>query len=128
DVAHLDELAQRIDSLIEAGNCFQAAETDLLFHRYVWQKSGNPVLYQVLDVLTVPLFAFMSVMLNMVGIDHYRTLALPHHDLVEAVRQRDPERVRKAIREHLPISSGSIARARMYPVAQTPERISRNFQ
>jgi len=67
-------------------------------------------------------------MLNMIGIDHYRTLALPHHDLVEAVRQRDPEQVLKAIREHLPISHGSMEkRTTMYAIAQAQERVSRNF-
>jgi DNA-binding GntR family transcriptional regulator len=103
DVTHLEELARTIDSFAEAGEVIQAGEADLQFHRYVWGKSGNPVLYQTLDVLTVPLFAFMGVMLNMAGIKEYRELALPHHDLVQALRLRDPEEARKAIRGHLPI-------------------------
>jgi DNA-binding GntR family transcriptional regulator len=107
DMAHLRELARTIDSLAEAGEYIQAGEADLAFHRYVWRKTGNDVLYQTLDVLTVPLFAFMGVMLNMAGVEQYRTLALPHHDLVEALRQRDPYIARQAIRAHLPIATVS---------------------
>jgi DNA-binding GntR family transcriptional regulator len=103
DIAHLKDSARIIDSFAESGQYIQAAEADLAFHRYVWRKTGNHVLYQTLDILTVPLFAFMGVMLNMAGIEQYRTLALPHHDLVEALRQHDPDIAREAIRAHLPI-------------------------
>jgi DNA-binding GntR family transcriptional regulator len=105
DIAHLTELARTIDSFVESGQYIQAAEADLAFHRYVWRRTGNQVLYQTLDVLTVPLFAFMGVMLNMAGIEQYRTLALPHHDLVEALGQRNPGIAKQAIRAHLPIGS-----------------------
>ncbi len=107
DILHLEGLARTIDSLAEAGDSIHAGEADLIFHRYVWRKSGNPVLYQTLDVLTVPLFAFMGVMLKMAGIEQQPTLALPHHHLVEALRQRDPELAREAIRAHLPIAGGN---------------------
>ncbi|MFN7938076.1 MAG: GntR family transcriptional regulator [Bryobacteraceae bacterium] len=104
DIAHLEEEACGIESLLAEGSYFHAAQTDLRFHRYVWQRSGNPVLFQTLDVLTVPLFAFMSVMLNMAGSSLLQKFALPHPELVEALRTRDPEQVREAIRRHLPES------------------------
>jgi DNA-binding GntR family transcriptional regulator len=122
DIAHLQELARTIDSFAEAGECIQAGEADLAFHRYVWHKTGNHVLYQTLDVLTVPLFAFMGVMLKMAAIEHYRTLALPHHDLVEALRQRDPEVAREAIRAHLPIAWDGPERVNVHPAVHTQKR------
>lgn len=115
DIAHLKELTRTIDSLAEAGQYIQAGEADLAFHRYVWRKTGNHVLYQTLDMLTVPLFAFMGVMLNMAGIEQYRTLALPHHDLVEALRQGDPAVAKEAIRAHLPIAQDGVERVNLYP-------------
>src|SRR6476661_1981881 len=107
DILHLEELARRIDSLAQAGDSIHAGEADLNFHRYVWRKCGNPVLYQTLDVLTGPLFAFMGVMLNMAGIEPRRRLALPHHHLVAALRRRDPGLASEAIRAHLCVA-GSI--------------------
>jgi DNA-binding GntR family transcriptional regulator len=101
DFAHLEGLSRRIDSLAEVGEYIQAGEADLAFHRYVWRKTGNPVLYQTLDLLTVPLFAFMGVMMSMAGIDQYRSLALPHQHLLDALRRRDPEAAKEAIRDHL---------------------------
>jgi DNA-binding GntR family transcriptional regulator len=114
DIAHLDELARTIDSLADAGQSIQAGEADLAFHRYVWRKTGNQILYQTLDVLTVPLFAFLGVMLNMAGIEQYRTLALPHHELVEALRQRDPEVAKEAIRAHLAVARSGAERVNLY--------------
>ena len=124
DIIHLEGLARTIDSLEEAGDSIHAGEADLTFHRYVWRKSGNPILYQTLDVLTVPLFAFMGVMLNMAGIEPYRTLALPHHHLVEALRRRDPRLAREAIRAHLTIAGDSTQEGKSSPAV--PNHVAGN--
>ncbi len=120
DLAQLKDSARTIDSFAESGQYIQAAEADLAFHRYVWRRTGNPVLYQTLDVLTVPLFAFMGVMLNMAGIQHYRTLALPHHDLVEALSRRDPAIAKEAIRAHLPIGQDGVDPINLSPAVHGP--------
>jgi hypothetical protein len=57
----------------------------------------------------------MGVMLNMAGVEQYRTLALPHHDLVEALRQRDPEVAKEAIRAHLTVARDGAARVNLGP-------------
>jgi DNA-binding GntR family transcriptional regulator len=122
DIVHLEGLARTIDALAESGDSIHAGEADLTFHRYIWRKSGNPILYETLDVLTVPLFAFMGVLLKMAGIEQYRTLALPHHHLVDALRRRDPKRAREAIRAHLTISDGSPAATKPSRAARTRKR------
>jgi len=122
DIVHLQDLARRIDSLVEAGDSIHAGEADLNFHRYVWRKSGNPVLCQTLDVLTVPLFAFMGVMFTMAGIDSNRNLALPHDDLVTALRDGNPEVVRKAVRDHLCVPADSAADAALGAAARRGKR------
>jgi DNA-binding GntR family transcriptional regulator len=129
DIAHLEESARTIDSFAESGQYIQAAEADLAFHRYVWRKTENDVLYQTLDVLTVPLFAFMGVMLNMAGIEQYRTLALPHHDLVEALVRRDPGIAKEAIRAHLPIGREGVERVNSSSAVHGRKRASalKNF-
>ncbi len=38
------------------------AQADLEFHRYVWQCSGNETLCSLLEQVTAPLFAFISVL------------------------------------------------------------------
>jgi DNA-binding GntR family transcriptional regulator len=127
DILHLEELARKIDSLAESGDSIHAGEADLSFHRYVWRKSGNPVLYQTLDVLTVPLFAFLRVMWNMAGIEPRRRLALPHHHLVNALRQRDPAVAREAIRAHLSIPGEIAGNSRVAPTHSASRR-SRSAQ
>ncbi|HKX33264.1 MAG TPA: GntR family transcriptional regulator [Blastocatellia bacterium] len=77
-----------------------AAQYDLDFHRYIWQRSGNDLLCEMLDYLTAPLFAFIS-MLRSVGAGRLKEAMPPHEDLLAALRSQQPSLIRQAVREHV---------------------------
>lgn len=86
----LDEIGQRLKAIskaVDANDYFEAAQADLEFHRLIWRCSGDNMLYQMLDQLTVPLFAFVSM--------ERRRM---HERLADAVRAHEP--IVAALREH----------------------------
>jgi DNA-binding GntR family transcriptional regulator len=100
---HYCELARLTAAISEAVASrvpHELAQADLRFHRYVWEQSGNKTLFQMLDQLCAPLFAFMSI-LRRKGIEQPNPNVQPHEALVAALRNRDPEEIVAAIRAHL---------------------------
>jgi DNA-binding GntR family transcriptional regulator len=87
----LDELAQAI----RTDRYYEAAQADLEFHRYVWQCSGNDMLCRLLDLVTVPLFAFVSIMRSQ-GLQKLTAVVAEHGPLVDALRSKDAARIRAA--------------------------------
>lgn len=77
---------------------FSAA--DLAFHRSVWELSGNKSLYRVLDQLTVPLIAFLSIQRSR-QFHQVSPGVRPHDPLVIALRSRDEASIKEAFEEHI---------------------------
>lgn len=73
---------------------------DLEFHRHIWQLSGNRMLYKLLDLTTVPLFAFLSIRRSRVLKDLVHTVR-PHDPIMAAMRARDAGQIRDALRQHI---------------------------
>jgi DNA-binding GntR family transcriptional regulator len=95
---HFEELERRLDALaqtLESNRYYASAQADLEFHRYVWQCSGNDTLCVVLEQLTVPLLAFISV-LRSHDLHRLHDVVASHVPLVEALRSRDPLRIAEA--------------------------------
>ncbi len=95
--ADFEELERRLRVLGEAiasNSYYEAAQADIAFHRYVWQCSGNEMLCRLLEVVTVPLFAFISIMRSH-GLQRLTAVVESHQPLIAALRSRDPERVRQ---------------------------------
>src|SRR5258708_2814464 len=89
------ELERRLAVLGEAiasDRYYEAAQADLDFHRYVWQCSGNEMLCRILGLVTVPLFAFISMMRSQ-GLQRLTTVVEAHEPLIAALRSRDPARI-----------------------------------
>lgn len=92
------ELERRLGVLAESvrsDRYYEAAQADLEFHRYVWQCSGNDTLCSLLDLVTVPLFAFISI-LRSHGLHKLRAVVSSHKPLLEALRSKDAERIGEA--------------------------------
>ncbi|HXJ42118.1 MAG TPA: GntR family transcriptional regulator [Bryobacteraceae bacterium] len=92
------ELERRLDALgrsVESNRYFASAQSDLDFHRYVWQCSGNETLCGMLEQLVTPLFAFISV-LRSHHLDRLPDVVASHRPLLEALRSRDAGRIREA--------------------------------
>jgi len=62
DYVELDRRLAVLGHAIAADNYYEAAQADLEFHRYVWKCSGNEMLGRLLELVAVPLFAFVSIL------------------------------------------------------------------
>ncbi len=106
-VPHINpELSMELYRLVEAiagatlNNDYKTlARTDLDFHRAVWRATQNDTLYQVLDQLAAPLFAFTSIVRSN-RLDDLKRVVHSHQSIVAALVDGKEETVRLAIREH----------------------------
>lgn len=89
--ADFQELERRLAALgqaVESDSYYDAAKADLEFHRHIWLCSGNETLRRMLDQLTLPLLAFVSV-LRATGLQHLADVTASHEELVTALRSRE---------------------------------------
>lgn len=100
----LSTLAADLAKTIAAGDHYENVVADIRFHRFIWECSGSAILLTTLDQLTTPLFAFLSV-LHQTGLHDLRQTK-PHERIVDALRRRDPDRIRREIRFHIEGSYG----------------------
>lgn len=96
------ELGGHLENITNAVNrnaYFEAAHADLQFHRYVWEQADNKILYEMLDHLVVPLFAFVSIVRRS-NLDNLQEHNDPHERLVAALKSRDHQIIAEALRGH----------------------------
>jgi DNA-binding GntR family transcriptional regulator len=96
--ADFEELERRLVVLgeaVESDRYYEAAQADLDFHRYIWHCSGNETMAHVLELVTVPLFAFISIMRSH-GLQKLSAVVAEHRPLIEALRGKDPAQIRTA--------------------------------
>jgi DNA-binding GntR family transcriptional regulator len=102
DALAFDTLGTLLGTLTKAtrrNEYFEQAQADLAFHRFIWERSGNRTLYRMLDHLSVPLFAFVSIERG----TQRRNLAdvvESHEGIVEALRSGECGAIRRALRQH----------------------------
>jgi DNA-binding GntR family transcriptional regulator len=114
---NFEELKHRLDVLgesVQSDRYYEAAQADLEFHRYIWQCSGNETLCGLLELVTVPLFAFISIMRSH-GLHKLQAVVASHNPLIEALRSRDPQQIgdafeRGATASYEPFLQGGSAR------------------
>lgn len=99
DFQQLERLIGKIREASERSAYFEISQADLEFHRFIWKKSGNPILYRTLDQLTTPLFAFLGLNCKLNRIDLATTRS--HEQLVEALRSQSPTTIHTAVRDHI---------------------------
>jgi len=95
DFAELERRLGVLGEAIVSDNYYEAAQADLEFHRYIWQCSGNEMLCRLLEQVAVPLFAFISILRSQ-GLQRLTAVVAEHSPLVEALRDRNPEKIRSA--------------------------------
>lgn len=89
--ADFDVLAGKLKTMslaVEARDYDAVAQADLEFHRQIWRMSGDSTLFRLLDQITVPLFAFVSLRRSRRK-DDLSHLIPDHQDLIEVIRQGD---------------------------------------
>ena len=88
-------------SLAVERNAYPAlAAADLEFHRYIWDNGGNPTLSRMLEQLTAPLFAFVS-LVHSIKHDDLRQVVNSHERVISALQNGGTRLIRERLREHL---------------------------
>jgi DNA-binding GntR family transcriptional regulator len=93
EFAELEARLAALESAVEANRYYESAQADLEFHRYIWQCSGNDTLCRHLELLIIPLFAFISILRSQ-GLERLLTVVEAHRPLIDALRSHDPRRIR----------------------------------
>jgi len=93
----LERMLAALGEAIQRDSYYEAAQADLDFHRYVWRCSGNQTLYRTLELITIPLLAFVSV-LRANGLQHLAHVTAAHEPLLAALRSGDSEAIASAFR------------------------------
>jgi DNA-binding GntR family transcriptional regulator len=94
------ELEKRLRALTQAvkeDRYYESSQADFEFHRYVWQCSGNATLTSVLEQLTLPLFAFVS-LIRHAGFEHLPDVVAAHEPLIAALKNGKAAKVEAAFR------------------------------
>jgi DNA-binding GntR family transcriptional regulator len=100
DFAELERLLQRLAEAVESNRYYEAAQADLDFHRHVWKCSGNDTLCGLLELVTVPLFAFVSIMRSH-GLQKLSTVVAEHSPLITALQSKDAQQIQAAFRKNV---------------------------
>ena len=98
DFAELERRLAILGQAIVDDSYYEAAQADLEFHRYVWQCSGNETLCRLLELVAVPLFAFISILRSQ-GLQKLTAVVEAHSPLIEALRTRDLHQIRPAFQK-----------------------------
>ena len=93
EFAELERRLQILGAAVTSDRYHEAAQADLDFHRHIWQCSGNETLCRILELVTVPLLAFISIMRSH-GLQRLTTVVEAHEPLIAALRSGDPSRIR----------------------------------
>ncbi|HZO52766.1 MAG TPA: GntR family transcriptional regulator [Bryobacteraceae bacterium] len=100
DAARFAELRKRLEAIkaaVAAGNHEEVAQADLDFHREIWRMAGDSTMARLLDLVTVPLLAFVSVRRSHRHED--LTHAIPEHEWITQLLQRgDPAEIAQGCR------------------------------
>ena len=91
DFVILQSISASIPTPIK-GEKSNGALSRLEFHRYIWEKTGSPILARTLEQLTTPVFAF---------VEPETDLTLLHAELLEAMRIEDNTFIKRLVRTHI---------------------------
>jgi DNA-binding GntR family transcriptional regulator len=92
------ELEKRLailDASIQSNHYYDAAQVDLDFHGYVCHCSANDTLCNLLELITNPLFALISILRGQ-RTQRLSAVVASHGPLIAALRSRDPETIQTA--------------------------------
>jgi len=102
--ADLNALRESAAAAGRAQDMHERAQAEMQFYHLIWERSGSPILCRMLDQLTTPLFAFLSLAPAESALNGAGSPAA----LVDALASRDPERIRAEVRAAAEVSSRSL--------------------
>ena len=103
DLEILEKLCGAIARSVSEGTHLETFHADLEFHRFIWKQSDNQLLYEVLNRVTVPLFA-VNMIIRSVATDQLRIVVRSHEPIIAAIRENSHHAIEKAIEFHIQTS------------------------
>ncbi|HEY8561638.1 MAG TPA: GntR family transcriptional regulator [Pyrinomonadaceae bacterium] len=100
DIAELKRVGQEMVASEAKEDYFESTQSDLYFHRYIWEKADNEILYHTLNNVTTPLFAFL-VILRRTGFESLNKSSQPHEQLISVLETKDPRQIENAVHLHI---------------------------
>ena len=100
DIRELERRLTVMARAVARKSHFDVSQADLDFHRLLWEKCGNRTLLGVLENVTAPLFAFVSILRSSQKQD-MKMVVPAHQPIIAAVALREPQAIRESIRQHL---------------------------
>jgi GntR family transcriptional regulator, transcriptional repressor for pyruvate dehydrogenase complex len=98
----LEAMARLLERLDRNGDLIERARCDLTFHALIARMSHNPVIETMFSSIAPRTFELMLRSLSDPAVSRE---GLPyHHEIHDAIRDRDPTRAREAIEAHLVIA------------------------
>jgi DNA-binding GntR family transcriptional regulator len=106
DISAAAELLNRMRRLLKKGDMEAFYETDVEFHRRLWQLAGNEYLAQMLEQIVVPLFAFFIVV-NLHPDDKTESIleaVMAHERILKAIEKGSAEQAKARMNDLLDMS------------------------
>lgn len=100
DFAALAARLEAIHQALERDAYMDFVAADLEFHRFIWAKAGNQMLQKILELIAVPVFAFLSIRRSRSLHNLARTVR-SHDPILQAMRCGREDAIREAFREHI---------------------------
>ena len=104
DFKHLNHLVQEMVNIAESSyddnkKSILINKKDMDFHRFIWQKSGSQRRVKILESMFFQLRVAM--LYDMYETGNFLQSATDHYDIIEALRSKDIDKCKKALREHI---------------------------
>ena len=100
DFDELRVYGDRLSKAMAKNAPYEMSQCDLEFHRLIWKLSGDKTLCRILEQLSVPLFAYLSIRRSR-GYENMQNVREPHEPIIEALQSGVAETIREAIRSHI---------------------------
>ena len=117
DIAAIEAQLVRMKTGMDDANVL--LDTDLQFHLAIAQAGHNLILFNAVQMIRSLMYQWMLVTLHVPGVGG-RVLA-QHETILEAIRNRNPEAAREAMRGHLGEMGGLLVRMRLAAVNRSDE-------
>lgn len=99
DITTLQENLKKFKSCINANNVTEIATTDVQFHEVIYNSTGNRRLNQILYNLREQMYRYRLEYIK--DRQTRKNLVLEHEEIINAIKEKDVERAKKAILIHI---------------------------
>jgi DNA-binding GntR family transcriptional regulator len=104
DFKHLEHLVEEMVEIAESSyddnkKSILINKKDMDFHRFIWQKSGSQRRVKILESMFFQLR--IAMLYDMYETGNFLQSATDHYDIIDALRSKDIDRCKKALREHI---------------------------